>query len=136
MRAVALQQAEILDGRDADQLIKVAEDEAFKVICGDENKLAERMARYRRDRRILLNLADGESMEGKTEESACLSINTVYHEALSEYHNAVTSKNLNTLVARYPLKHSRVFEVIATALERPDQRCLSKHGNCASQKGR
>ena len=121
IEAVALQQAEILDGRDADQLIKVAEDEAFKVICGDENKLAERMARYRRDRRILLNLADGESMEGKTEESACLSINTVYHEALSEYHNAVTSKNLNTLVARYPLKHSRVFEVIATALERPDQ---------------
>ena len=121
IEAVARQQAEILDGRDVDQLIKVAVDEAFEIICSNEDKLGERMARYRRDRRILLNLADGESMEGKTEESACMSINRVYHEALSEYHSAVTSKNLNTLVARYPLKRSRVFKVITTALECPDQ---------------
>ena len=122
IEAVALQQAEILDGRDADQLIKVAEDEAFKVICGNEDKLDERMARYRRDQRILLNLAEGESIDDKTGEWKSILIGAIYHEALAEYKKAVTSRDLNKLVARYPLKFSRVFEVIANALE-----CRDRH---------
>ena len=115
--AVARQQAESLDGRDADQLIKVAEDEAFKVICSNEDKLDERMAEYRCDRRILLNLADGKSIQDKKVERKSISIDATYREALAEYKNAVTSRDLNKLVARYPLKCSRVFELIGNVLE-------------------
>ena len=102
--AVARQQAESLDGRDADQLIKAAEDEAFKVICSNEDKLDERMARHLRDRRILLNLADGISIEDKKAKWDSISIRAKYHEALEEYKEAVNSRNLNGLVAQYPLK--------------------------------
>ena len=48
-------------------------------------------------------------------------IDAIYHEALAEYKEAVNSRNLNGLVAQYPLKESRVFEVIAKALECRDQ---------------
>ena len=117
MGAVARQQAESLDGRDADQLIKVAEDEAFKELNNNKDKLDERMAEYRCDRRILLNLADGKSIQDKKVERKSISIDATYHEALAEYKNAVTSRDLNKLVARYPLKDSRVFEVMVKALE-------------------
>ena len=119
--AVARQQAESLDGRDADQLIKAAEDEAFQVLHNDD-KLDERMAEYRCDRRILLNLADGKSIQDKKVERKSISIEAIYDEALAEYKKAVTSRDINKLVARYPLKASRVFEVIAKALE-----CRDKH---------
>ena len=119
--AVARQQAESLDGRDADQLIKVAEDEAFTVLNNNEDKLDERMAEYRCDRRILLNLADGKSIQDKKVERKSISNSAIYDEALAEYKKAVTSRDLNKLVAQYPLKESRVFEVIAKALECRDQ---------------
>ena len=115
--AVARQQAESLDGRDADQLIKVAEDEAFKELNNNKDKLDERMAEYRCDRRILLNLADGKSIQDKKVERKSISIDATYREALAEYKKAVTSRDLNKLVARYPLKDSRVFEVMVKALE-------------------
>ena len=120
--AVARQQAESLDGRDADQLIKVAEDEAFKELNNNKDKLDERMAEYRCDRRILLNLADGKSIQDKKVERKSISIDAIYHEALAEYKKAVTSRDLNKLVARYPLRDSRVFEVIGNALE-----CRNRH---------
>ena len=115
--SVARRQAESIDGRDADQLIKAAADEAFKVICNNEDKLDERMATFRLDRRILLNLAD----EDKTSECKSISIDATYHEVLTEYKTAVASRDFNKLVARYPLKASRVFEVITMELECRDQ---------------
>lgn len=121
IEAVARQQAESLDGREIDQLIKVAEDEAFKVICSNENKLDERMARYRRDQRILLNLADGKPIEENKAKRDSISIHETYHEALEEYREAVNCRNLNGLVKKYPFKESRVFEVIAQGLECRDQ---------------
>ena len=115
--AVARQQAESLDGHDADQLIKAAEEKAFKELNNNKDKLDERMAEYRCDRRILLNLADGKSIQDKKVERKSISIDATYREALAEYKNAGTSRNLNKLVARYPLKDSRVFEVMVKALE-------------------
>lgn len=115
--SVARRQAESIDGRDADQLIKAAENKALEVLHNNEDKLDERMAKFRLDRRILLNLAD----EDKTRECKSISIDATYHEVLAEYRKAVTSRDFNKLAARYPLKHSRVFEVIATALECRDQ---------------
>ena len=120
--AVAHQQAESLDGYDADQLIKVAEDKAFEVLYNNEDKLEERMAEYRCDRRILLNLADGKSIQDKKVERKSILNAAIYDEALAEYKEAVTSRDLNKLVARYPLKCSRVFEDIGNALE-----CRSRH---------
>ena len=120
--AVARQQAESLDGRDADQLIKAAEDEAFEVLHNNDDKLDERMAEYRCDRRILLNLADGKSIQDKKVERKSILIDAIYHEALAEYKKAVTSRDLNKLIARYPLRDSRVFEVIGNALE-----CRNRH---------
>ena len=120
--AVARQQAESLDGRDADQLIKVGEDKAFEVLDNNEDKLDERMAKYRRDRRIFLKLADEESIVDKMGERDSISIDAEYQEALVGYKEAVTSRDLNKLVARYPLRDSRVFEVIGNALE-----CRNRH---------
>lgn len=92
-----------------------------RVLCKNEDKLDERMAEYRCDRRILLSLADRKSIQEKKVEQKKISIDATNRKALAEYKNAVMSKDLNKLVARYPMKESRVFEVVAKALECRDQ---------------
>lgn len=122
IEAVAVRQAELLDGRDADQLIRAAKREAFKVLDNNENGLDERMAKYRRDRQVVLHPLDGKMPEEKTAECKDNSIDVRSREALDEYREAVNNRELDSLVARYPLKQSSVFEVIAKALE-----CRNRH---------
>ena len=44
-------------------------------------------------------------------------VNSSYREELKRFQKLVTDENLDDLVARYPLRESRVFNKIAEALE-------------------
>ena len=114
--AVARRQAESL-GRNADEMIKSATEKALDAL--NEDGLAERMAARRCARRvrdaILQRIPNWQCI--KAEPKFDISVDSPYQDELDRFNEIVNEKKLDDLVARYPLRESRVFDAIAETLE-------------------
>ena len=115
--AVAHHQAETLM-RDADVLKETAIEKALDTL--KEGDIAERMAARRSERHVrdllLAELPDSESIRKKPREPICASIPSPFPDELRHFRELLADNKLDELVARYPLRKSRVFDVIARAL--------------------
>ena len=116
--AVARWQAQSL-GRDPDKLRSSALQSAFNAL--GESGLAERMA-ARRCEHIVRDQITSESPDWKTirdqEQSEFqISLKSPFQDELTRYRELSKAGAFDQLVARYPLRDSRVFKAIAVALE-------------------
>ena len=116
--AVARRQAESLD-RDPDEMIETATKSAMKAI--KESGLAERMSAKRCERQVrnvIQSFApDWRQIKKSGGQLPIPTVNSPYADELTRFQKFVATENLDKLIARYPLRESRVFSRIAEALE-------------------
>ena len=116
--AVAQHQAEALLGN-ADEMVELAKEKALDVL--KESGLAERMAARRCERHVrnsmLSKIPDWKSIETNPTATICASIPSPFPDELDYFRNLLAEKKLDELIARYPLRDSRVFDMIADALQ-------------------
>ena len=118
LEAVAAWQAESL-GRDADTIRESALQAAFDAL--GESGLAERMA-ARRCEHLVRDQITSQAPDWKTIRDQALSdfqisLKSPFHDELARFTELLNAKAFDQLVARYPLRDSRVFEAVAHALE-------------------
>ena len=119
IEAVACRQAESL-GRDPQAMLEAAKQNALKAIVAGQD-LPERMA-ARRSQRLVYNrfathLPDWKEIKAAGEQLRISEpIENPYQGELNRFNGLVKSEELDRLIARYPLRESRVFERIVTAL--------------------
>ena len=118
LEAVAQWQEESL-GRQADSMMQPALDAAFAVL--GEDGLSERMAARRCEHvvrnRILSHAPNWETIRDGGQPDIDVSVISPFREELSRFKELVEARNLDQLVARYPLRESGVFAEVARALE-------------------
>ena len=116
--AVAHRQAESL-GVDAGEMIELARVRALDSLS--EVGLGERMAARRCERHVrnsmLSKVPDWKSIRDNPAATICATIPSPYSEELKCFRNLLADKELDQLFARYPLRESPVFDVIARALQ-------------------
>ena len=117
INAVARRQAESL-GRTADEMIESAKQKALNAL--DEKGLAERMAARLCERRvrdmILRQTPDWKCIKTNIA-TFDISVDSPYQDELARFNKLLNEKRLDDLVARYPLRESRVFDAIVEALK-------------------
>ncbi len=123
--AVAHRQADSL-GLDANELIKSAKQKAIDALKVEAEKTPERMASLRCERQIreqiLSKIPDKQSIMDNSIQRICVSIDSPYFEELNRFNKLVEEEKLDQLIARYSLRKSRTFEIIATTLRCRDQK--------------
>ena len=127
MNAVAQRQAETM-GLDAGQVVARARTQALE--CLADTGLVERMAARRCERRarnaVLSCVPSWRSIRAGEEPRIDISIENPYPEELARVKSLVQSDALDELVARYPLRESRVFDAIAESLMLPNRRAYER----------
>ena len=118
LEAVSRRQAETL-GRQPETMVKSALKAAFATLAKDE--LAERMA-ARRCEHVLRNQIISHAPDWKTIKNEALSdfkisVTSPFQQELARFRELLAAKDLDQLVARYPLRESGVFGEVAQALE-------------------
>ena len=121
--AVARQQASSR-GIDANGLVKSAKQQVIEELT--DREIAERMAARRCERQIqklaLSNIPNWKSIRENAAQRICVPIDPqVYLKELDYFNGLVKGANIDQLIARYPLRDSRVFEIIATTLKCQNQ---------------
>ena len=121
--AVARQQA-ASRGIDANGLVKSAKQQVIEELT--DREIAERMAARRCERQIqelaLSNIPNWKSIRANAAQRICVPIDPqVYLEELDYFNGLVKEAEIDQLIARYPLRDSRVFEIIATTLKCQNQ---------------
>ena len=121
--AVARQQA-ASRGIDANGLVESVKQQVIEELTDQE--LAERMAWRRCERQIqelvLSNIPNWKSIRANPAQCICVPIDPqVYLEELDYFNELVKEAEIDQLIARYPLRDSRVFEIIATTLKCQNQ---------------
>ena len=116
--AVAQHQAEsLLDNGEA--MIEFAKGKALEAL--KEVGLSERMAARRCERLVrnsmLSKTPDWKSIMTNPTETICASFPSPFPGELKRFQALLADNNLDALVARYPLRECRVFDVIANALQ-------------------
>ncbi len=103
----------------ADEMIASVKEEALRVL--EESDLAERMAARRSAGRIhaelLSQMPDWKYIRDHRGSRFKVSVESPYSEELEHFRKLVAEKRLDELVARYPLRESRLFNTIANALK-------------------
>ena len=119
--AVANRQAETL-GNDADEMIESATQKAFDEL--HQNGLAERMAARRCEHRLrerVLSEFQRQKSQIKTDSTLTVCVTSPYPNELTCFQSLFADRKLDGLIARYPLRDSRVFDAIAEALACPNR---------------
>ena len=121
--AVARQQASSR-GIDANRLVESAKQQVIEELT--DQAVAERMAARRCERQVqelaLSSIPNWKSIRATPAQPICVSINPqVYLEELDYFNELIKNTEIDQLIARYPLRDSRVFEIIATILKCQDQ---------------
>ena len=131
--AVAERQAASF-GRDAGEMVEAARRGALESL--GESGLAERMAARRCERRLRNDLYSHVPKWQQIAAAATARIDVhvecPYSAELRLFKSLVRDKQLDRLIARYPLRESRVFSCIARALELPSSRTYEGRRACAS----
>ncbi len=115
--AVAQHQAESLM-KDPEEMKKEAKENALEALR--EGGLAERMAARWCERHVrnsmMTEIPDWKTIASSPTETICASVPSPYPRELKRFQDLLANRKLEELVARYPLRESRVFDVIASAL--------------------
>ena len=124
IEAVAHRQAESL-GCDRDEMILSATEHALKAISDDAD-LARRMAARRSERRVHYQIErltpDWHTiMQSAEHVTISPTVESPYTGELIQFKELANAKDLDGLVARYPLRESNVFDRIAQAI-----RCVDR----------
>ena len=118
MNAVGQWQAESL-GRNSDQMVEDAKNRALDEL-GKED-LAERMAARRCERVVLQELQsqlpDWKSIATNPNHTITLNVGIRHQEELSHFRQLLADKDLEKIIARYPVRESGVLGSIAAAFE-------------------
>ena len=116
--AVAARQAQSL-GRDLDGMKESALQAAFAALT--ESGLTERMAARRCEHLVrdqITSLApDWKTIRDQALSDFQISLKSPFHDELARFTELLNARAFDQLVARYPLRDSRVFEAVAHALE-------------------
>ena len=120
IEAVARRQADSLS-RKSDEMISTATQSALKVIA-DTGGLSERMAARRSERlvynRFAAHLPDWKEIKTSgTQLTINKPIENPFQDELDLFNNLIEAGDLDSLITRYPLRESGVFDSIAKALE-------------------
>ena len=122
--AVAHQQAEFWED-DANRLIESTQQKAIEVL--KDQDLAARMAARRCERQVrelfLSKIPNWKSIMATSTQPICVSINPdPYPKELEHFNALVDKRELDHLIARYPLRDSQVFETIVKTLRCESQK--------------
>ena len=114
--AVARRQAESLKD-DADAMIESAKQEALDALA--QNDIPERMTARRCERQVRNSMMSQLPTWKRVKDNASCTIivDSPYPDELSRFQELVAARELDGLVARYPLRESNVFKAIANALK-------------------
>ncbi len=117
--AIAHRQAESM-GRDLHEMIRAVKQNALSAIV-NEVGLAERMAARRSERvvynRFATRLPDWKEIKAAGQQLTISEpIENPYQEELYRFNGLVESEDLDGLIARYPLRESKVFKRIVSGL--------------------
>ena len=116
--AVARWQAQSL-GRDPDTMRESALQAAFEAL--GENGLAERMAARRCEHlvkgQIIAQAPDWKTIRDQARSDFQISLQSPFQDELATFRELLKNRDFDQLVARYPLRDSRVFDEVARALE-------------------
>ncbi len=113
--AVAHRQAESF-GEDPNGLIESARQKAIGALRGYANRMAARRCERQIRDRFLSKVPDTESIIAESIQSFCVSIDSLYQDELKHFNKLVEGEYLDKLIARYPLRESNTFAIIASAL--------------------
>ena len=118
LEAVAAWQEALL-GRSAGTMMELARQAAFAALA--EDSLAERMAARRCEQlvrnRVTAQIPDWKAIGNHINRNFQISVQSPFEEELATFNRLLCAKNLDGLIARYPVRDSRVFSAMASALE-------------------
>ncbi len=118
MNAVAQRQAESL-GRDADQMVEDAKNRALDEL--GQGDLAARMAARFCERKVREELQsqmpDCKTISGNPSHTITLDTGKWHQEEISCFKKLLADKDLEKIVARYPVRESGILGTMASALE-------------------
>ena len=118
MNAVAQRQAESL-GRDAGQMVEDAKSRALEEL--GQGNLAERMAARFCERKVREELQsqmpDWRTISGNPSHTITLDTGKWHQEELSCFEQLIADKDLEKIIARYPVRESGILDSIASAFE-------------------
>ena len=113
--AVAHRRAESMEA-DSNEFVKSAEQKAIEKLKGKaEHMVARRCERQIRER-LLAKVPNLKKIQDNPVQSICVSVDSPYCQELKRYNNLVEEGKWDKLVARYPLRETGVFGIIATNL--------------------
>ena len=118
LEAVAAWQETSLE-RSAVTMMELALLAAFDALA--EDGLAERMAARRCEQlvrnRVMSQIPDWKAIGNHRNPNLQISVESPFEEELATFHQLLGARNLDGLIARYPVRDTRVFSDMASALE-------------------
>ena len=126
--AIAHRHSESWGVDDPNKVIGSFQEKAIEVLKDPKKspKLAERMAARRCERQVhelfRSKIPNWRSIMNNPTQSICVPIDPhLYSEELEHFNTLVDNGELDSLIARYPLRDSQVFETIVKTLQCPNQ---------------
>lgn len=114
--AIARRQAESL-GDDSNKFIKSAKQKAIEELKGKAEHMAARRCERQIRERLLAEAPNLKWIQTNPVQSICVSIDSPYCKELERYNNLVEKGEWDQLVARYPLRETGAFGIIAKVLK-------------------
>ena len=119
--AVAHEQARLRE-EDGSELIESAKQKAIRAIEKHTERMVARRCE-RRTRELLLSKAlDWKSIKDNPTQPICVSADSLYPKELKHFNKLVENGELDQLIARYPVRESGAFGMIAKSLKCVDNR--------------
>lgn len=113
---VACRQAESL-GEEANKFIESAKQKAIQVIEEEADRMVARRCERRTRELLLSEIPDWKSIKDNPTQPICVSADSPYPEEHNRFKEHVQRKELDQLIARYPVRESPIFETIARSLK-------------------
>ena len=119
MRSVAERQAEPEPGGNVENLVQETTNKALHALENKEiaERMAARLCLRKMQQRMLSNLNWKHIKDSESGQIEMPPVESGYREELDRFNKLVAARNLDALLARYPLKDSEVLTNIATSLE-------------------
>ena len=106
-------------GKSAGTIMELAKQAALDALM--EDGLAERMAARRCEQlvrdRVTREIPDWKTIKDHKAQDLTISVKSPFEEELATFQQLSRREDLDGLIARYPIRESRVFDTIASALE-------------------
>lgn len=113
--AVAHRRAESMED-DSNEFVKSAKQKAIEKLKGKAEHMAARRCQRQIRERLLAKVPNLKKIQDNSVQSICVSVDSPYCQELERYNNLVEEGKWDKLVARYPLRETGVFGIIATNL--------------------